>query len=112
MWRGASGDMPQRGEELCFAAMTRRPSSVSIADSEISAGNVLPSRRRAESSIPEPIARGLGRPRTVLVGAVRLPCHLGDQDFRRLAQEFVALVTEQALGLGARQRDPIGDLHA
>ena len=24
------------------------------------AGNVLPSRRRAESSIPEPIARGLG----------------------------------------------------
>jgi hypothetical protein len=46
------------------------------------------------------------------VGAVRLPCHLGDQDFRRLAQEFVALVTEQALGLGAHQRDPIGDLHA
>jgi hypothetical protein len=46
------------------------------------------------------------------VGAVRLPCHLGDQDFRRLAREFVALVTEQALGLGAHQRDPIGDLHA
>jgi hypothetical protein len=44
--------------------------------------------------------------------AVRLPCHLGDQDFRRLAQEFVALVTEQALGLGVHQRDPPAAVHA
>src|SRR6266702_2833523 len=42
------------------AAVIRIPSSVSIADSEISAGNVLPSRRRPARSIPAPIGRGLG----------------------------------------------------
>src|SRR6266702_6519277 len=42
------------------AAVIRIPSLVSIADSEISAGNVLPSRRRPARSIPAPIGRGLG----------------------------------------------------
>ena len=41
------------------AAETRMPSSVSMADREISAGKVEPSRRRPASSIPAPI--GLGR---------------------------------------------------
>ena len=42
------------------AAVTTIPSPVSTADSEISAGKVLPSRRRAASSIPAPIGRGRG----------------------------------------------------
>ena len=42
------------------AAETRMPSSVSMADREISAGKVVPSRRRPASSIPAPIGRGRG----------------------------------------------------
>ena len=34
-----------------------------MADREISAGNVLPSRRRPASSIPAPIGRGRGSAR-------------------------------------------------
>src|ERR1019366_7168305 len=45
------------------AADTRMPSPVSMADREISTGNVLPSRRRPASSIPEPICLGRGSAR-------------------------------------------------
>ena len=38
-------------------AVTNRPSSVSMADSEISAGNWLPSLRSPDSSSPAPIGR-------------------------------------------------------
>jgi hypothetical protein len=46
-----------------IAADTSVPSSVSIADSEISAGNSLPSLRRAANSVPAPIGRGAGSAR-------------------------------------------------
>ena len=42
------------------AAVTIRSSPVPVADRDISAGNVLPSRRRPASSIPAPIGRGRG----------------------------------------------------
>jgi hypothetical protein len=46
-----------------IAAVTSSPCGVSIADSEISAGNSTPSLRRAASSIPAPIGRGRGSDR-------------------------------------------------
>ncbi len=42
------------------AAVMRVPWSVWMADSEISAGNVLPSLRRPARSMPAPIGRGRG----------------------------------------------------
>lgn len=43
-----------------MAAETIGPSSVSSADKLISAGNSLPSLRRAASCMPAPIGRGWG----------------------------------------------------
>jgi hypothetical protein len=61
-WAAASA-VRRRSVTSRTAAETRIPWSVSIADREISAGNVLPSRRRPASSIPAPIGRGLGSAR-------------------------------------------------
>ena len=83
------------------------PSSVSIADKEISAGKVLASRRRPASGMPAPI----GRCRGSATYPARCPgVHgaggVGDQDLDRLADKLRTLVAEQPFRLGVDQDDP------
>ena len=90
-----------------MAAATRMPSSVSIADNEISAGKVLASRRRPASDRPAPI----GRCRGSATYSARCPgctarAASGTQNLDRLADKLLPLVAEQSLRLGVDQYDP------
>lgn len=76
MWRGAGDGTPQRGEQLSFAKR--------FLD-------------EVDASIHDP----LGVQDSPGVARHEQHRHAGP-----LAHEFVALVTEQALGLGVHPRDP------
>ena len=89
------------------AAETRMPRLVCRGDSEISAGNSVPSRRRASSSSPAPIGRTSARavyPSRLATCPARTA--LGHENLDGLADQFVALVAEQPLGLTVDQDDP------
>jgi hypothetical protein len=58
--RAAASAAIRRSVTSRTAAATIGPSAVSILESEISAGNSVPSRRRAVSGAPCPIGRGRG----------------------------------------------------
>ena len=95
------------------AAVIRMPSSVSMADKEISAGNVLPSRRRPGQLHPRP-----HRPRLGIGGipgsaiGVHLPCRVRHEDLHKLAGQLLPAVPEQALGLRVDQLDSPSTIHA
>ena len=88
------------------AAETRRPSAVSSGLRLISTGNSVPSLRRPWSSSPAPMGRTwrLFGVAVAMLGVVG-PEAARDQDFDGLAQEFLALVAEQGLGLGIDEPD-------
>src|SRR4029453_9876631 len=90
-----------------MAAETIGPSSVSSADRLISAGNSVPSLCRAARCMPAPLGRGVGWGEEAgggvrgvhAAGAVR------DEDLDGPAEQLLARVSEQALGLGIDQGD-------
>src|SRR3984885_9116836 len=88
-----------------MAAVTTMPSSVSIADKEISTGKVLASRRRPASAMPAPIGRVRGSA-TYPARGVGGAGGIWDQDLNPLADKFRTLVAEQPLRLGVDQDDP------
>ena len=95
------------------AADTRMPWPVSRADRAISAGKMVPSRRRQDRFTLAPISRGWGSAR--VLGAqdgVACLARVGDQDLDRLAGQFFARVPEQPLGLGVDQHDLPAGVHA
>ena len=104
--RSRSAWISSRSVTSRIAAVTRIPSSVSMADREISAGNSVPSRRRPASSIPAPIGRGRGSATYPARWPGCAPGLVGDQQLHRLADQLVPAVPEQPLGLGVDQRDP------
>src|SRR5881394_1758180 len=80
-------------------ASTKKPSSVSIGFSPISTGISTPSLRSPYSSRPAPIARvcGLAKKSVRKIGCPAEP--LRDQVLDGLAQQLLARVAEQPLGL-------------
>ena len=94
------------------AAVARIPSSVSMLERLISAGNSVPSLRTAKSSTPAPIGRVRGSAKYPRGGRGEPRRTAGHQHLDRLAEQLLAPVAEQRLGLLVDEDDLAALRHA